>query len=87
MKLVQNVELACMTEDCLLVITLHCDITVDNSDELLQARDRVILVHDDGSTSSNCLHYTSKLKPIRSVVLPTSKQEDFETLDGYLSML
>ena len=87
MKLVQNVELACITEDCLLVIKLHCDIKVDNSDELLQARDRVILVHDDGSTSSNCLHFTSKLKPIRSVVLPISKQEDFETLDGYLSML
>lgn len=66
---------------------MHCAVVVESCSELLQARANVIVVHDDGSTSSNCLRLHQTKRSIKAVILPTTKSEDDDMLDSYLSML
>jgi len=87
MRLVPNVELMCFNEEQLLVVKLHCEVPIDGVGELLQLKHRIIVVHGDGSTSSNCLHLSQRKQAIRAVLLPATKQDDCEALDGYLSMM
>lgn len=86
-KLLPSTELLCISQDHLLILKLHCDVAIDNLGELISSSQQAIVLHDDCSVSSNCLHKTNRSRPVKAIVVAKSKGDTYDELDSYLSMV